>query len=92
MNDKRTPTGADLLGGLAVLLLVVFGVLGLVGVLIIDEGSETFGKMLGVALGILLILAAARFAFQGWQAITGFLGSLPAEQPAPPPTPRLPGE
>jgi len=76
MTNRDQVPGFDLLGGLAIFILAVVAIVGLLGFAVFDEGSETYGKIFGVPLGILVILAAAHFAMQGWSRLGRFLGSM----------------
>ena len=57
MDPRDRMTGFELAGATAIVFLAAGAIVGLLGVAVFDEGSETYGKMLGVSLGVLVILS-----------------------------------
>jgi hypothetical protein len=80
MDPRDRMTGFELAGATAIVFLAAGAIVGLLGVAVFDEGSETYGKVFGVSLGVLVILSAAHFAFQGWRRVGHLLGHLSGQQ------------
>ena len=80
MDPRDRMTGFELVGATAIVFLATAAIVGLLGFAIFDEGSETYGKVFGVSLGVLVILSAAHFAFQGWRRVGHLLGHLSGQQ------------
>ena len=80
MDPRDRMTGFELAGATAIVFLAAGAIVGLLGVAVIDEGSETYGKVFGVSLGVLVILSAAHFAFQGWRRVGHLLAHLSGHQ------------
>jgi hypothetical protein len=51
---------------MAISLLAVIGIVALFGVVVIEEGDETYGKILAVAGGTNFILGVSYFAMKAW--------------------------
>jgi len=80
MDPRDQMTGFELAGATAIVFLGAGAIVGLLGFAVFDEGSETYGKVFGVSLGVLVILSAAHFAFQGWRRVGHLFGHLSGQQ------------
>ena len=80
MDSRDRMTGFELAGPTAIVFLAAGAIVGLLGFAVFDEGSETYGKVFGVSLGVLVILSAAHFAFQGWRRVGHLFGHLSGQQ------------
>ena len=80
MDPRDRMSGFELAGATAIVFLTAAAIVGLFGVAVFDEGSETYGKVFGVSLGVLVILSAAHFAFQGWRRVGHLFGHLSGQQ------------
>jgi hypothetical protein len=73
-RDERS--AADALGAIIVSILAAAAAVGLIGVVLLDEGDETYAKLLAVTGGLLAILAFAHFAMLGWSRVMRGIATL----------------